>query len=228
MPELLTNPSLLILFTGCITLLVLYLREYNKRKRLETQGEKLIDEFKKKGLTNLNESIKKSESIITEAEQERIKMLSLAHTDIEKVENRYANDLKTLTINSDAIIKQTQSELLSFLQKIQSQAEQLEQVSQQETQARINQIFGRMEDRLSDFLVSTEQKTLSSIDLEVRSARELIENYKNQQLKLIDENILAIMEQTLSVVLGKSLPLNDQLDLIYESLNKAKTDKFII
>ncbi len=228
MPELLSNPSILILIISSIALLILYLREYHRRKRLESQGEKIIEDFKQKGLTTLQDSMHKSEDLIAQAEQEKIKILASAHSDVEKIEDRYTNDLKTLIIHSDEIIKQTQNELLSFLQKVQSQAEQLEKFSQQETEARINQIFGKMEDRLSDFLVSTEQKTLQSIDLEVKSARELIENYKNQQLKLIDENILAIMEQTLSIVLGKSLPLNDQLDLIYESLNKAKTDKFII
>ncbi len=43
-----------------------------------------------------------------------------------------------------------------------------------------------------------------------------------------DENIIAMMEQTLSIVLAKKLSLKDQLDLVYEALEKAKVEKFVV
>ena len=77
-------------------------------------------------------------------------------------------------------------------------------------------------------MIQTEQKTTTSIELELKSTQELIETYKNAQLKLIDENIVAMMEQTLNIVLGKKLTLKDQLELVYEALERAKIDKFIV
>ena len=77
-------------------------------------------------------------------------------------------------------------------------------------------------------MVQTESKTATSIELELKASRELIETYKTQQLKLIDENIVAMIEQTINIVLGKKLSLKDQLDLIYEALEKAKIEKFIV
>jgi len=81
---------------------------------------------------------------------------------------------------------------------------------------------------LSDFMVQTAQQTTSSIELELKSTRQLIDTYKSEQLKLIDENIVAMMEKTLSIVLAKKLSLKDQLELVYEALEKAKVEKFVV
>src|SRR3989344_5797415 len=170
MPQLPLNlVNLILLFTAIIAA-ILYLREYNKRKKLEVEGDKFLQGLKEKGWETLNQSIKKSQAILGEAELEGIKA----------------------------------------------------------GEQRINQLFEKIETRVSDFLVQTEQKSLSSIELELKAAREMIDSYKNQKFKLIDENIVAMMEQTLSIVLAKKLALKDQLDLIYEALEKAKAEKFIV
>ena len=102
------------------------------------------------------------------------------------------------------------------------------QQTQQVAISKMTQLFENFETRITNFLVQAESASTRSIELELQSARQLIETYKNEQLALIDENIVAMMEQTLSSVLGKKLSLKDQLDLVYESLEKAKVDKFII
>jgi hypothetical protein len=56
----------------------------------------------------------------------------------------------------------------------------------------------------------------------------LIDTYKVQQMNVIDENIMAMLEKTLSLVLAKNLDLKDQMDLVYESLEKAKAEKFVV
>jgi hypothetical protein len=67
-----------------------------------------------------------------------------------------------------------------------------------------------------------------AVDLELRSARQLIDTYKVQQMNVIDENIMAMLEKTLSLVLAKNLDLKDQMDFVYESLEKAKAEKFVV
>ena len=47
------------------------------------------------------------------------------------------------------------------------------------------------------------------------NARQLIETYKSSRLKLVDENIVAMLERTLSLVLVKKLSLKEQTDLVY-------------
>ncbi|MBI2020460.1 hypothetical protein HYS94_03475 [Candidatus Daviesbacteria bacterium] len=216
----LSNPLVLILSLVALLGFILYLWENNLRRRQSQQGQKMLE--------TLHNSIQKSQDIVGQAELEGVKMLSDTRFQTAKLEQQYAAKLTEVVEQSKQAIAASQAQLVQFLQTLQSQSQQTQLNSQKAAEERINQMFGTLEQRLSDFLLQTSQKTTSSIELEVKSARALIESYKQQQMKLIDENIVAMMEETLNVVLGKKLSLKDQLDLVYEALEKAKVDKFII
>lgn len=217
MPALPLDLTTILLIFAIVLITLLYLREYNLRKKLQSEGEKFLEKLKEKGWDTLRKSIQKSQDLLGQAELEGIKVVAGS-----TIETSHFIDASKQTIVS------AQNQLLQFMADLQKRSEQFEEASKQAGQQRINQLFDRVEQRLTDFLVQTEQKTTSSIELELKSARALIETYKNEQLKLIDENIVAMMEQTLGVVLGKKLSLKDQLDLIYEALEKAKVEKFIV
>lgn len=211
------DPAVLIASATAIAAILLYLREYNLRRKDKSQGDKILEQFQQKGLETLHDSIKKSQAILGEAELEGIKMAAETKLDTAKLEAEYQKKLE-----------ETQNQLMQYMAGLQERSKEFEQASQKAIQDRINQIFVRLEERMGQFLITAEEKTTSSIELELKSARQLIETYKSQQLKLIDENILAMMEQTLNLVLGKKLSLKDQLDLIYEALEQAKGEKFIV
>ncbi len=218
--------SVSIIFIIAATLL--YLREYNKRKKLESESDKFLQQIKEKGWETLNQSIKKSQDILGQAEIEGIKVVAENRVETAKLNQDLEDKLTRYLIESRQTIATAQNQLLQFMQDLQKSSAQFEEASKVSGQQRINQLFDRIENRLADFLIQTEQKTTTSIELELKSTRQLIDTYKNEQLKLIDENIIAMMEQTLNTVLGKKLTLKDQLDLIYEALEKAKIEKFIV
>ncbi|MBI2330000.1 hypothetical protein HYU94_01275 [Candidatus Daviesbacteria bacterium] len=221
MPSLPFSPTILILAFAILIIFFLYLREYNLRKKQETEGDKFLESIKEKGWETLNQSIKKSQAIIGEAEIEGIKGTTKLEADFQK---NLAGTLKA----SKQTITTAQNQLLLFMTDLQKRSAEFEEASKISGQERINQLFDRVENKLADFLVQTAQKTTSSIELELKAGRQLVETYKNEQLKLIDENIIAMMEQTLNIVLGKKLSLKDQLDLVYEALEKAKIEKFVV
>ena len=43
-------------------------------------------------------------------------------------------------------------------------------------------------------------------------------------MEVLDENIVAVLEKTLNVVVGKKLTLGDQTELVYEALEQAKKE----
>ncbi|EKD85257.1 MAG: hypothetical protein ACD_38C00060G0002 [uncultured bacterium] len=228
MPQLPLNlVNLILLFTAIIAA-ILYLREYNKRKKLEVEGDKFLQGLKEKGWETLNQSIKKSQAILGEAELEGIKAVAGNKVELSKLDADYAKQINIALNKSEQTIALAQNQLMQFMQNLQKRSEAFEEAGIKTGEQRINQLFEKIETRVSDFLVQTEQKSLSSIELELKAAREMIDSYKNQKFKLIDENIVAMMEQTLSIVLAKKLALKDQLDLIYEALEKAKAEKFIV
>lgn len=228
MSNLPIDPFVFIALAIAFVALILYLHEYNMRRKDKSQEEKILEQFREKGLENLHQSIKKSQAILGTAELEGIKVAAETKFETAKLEEQYQNKLEEVFEQSQQKITKAQDQLLQFMAGLQVRSSDFEGASQKAIQKRINQLFEQLEERLGEFLISAESKTTSSLELELKSTRQLIETYKSQQLKLIDENILAMMEQTLNLVLGKNLSLKDQLDLIYEALEKAKAEKFVV
>jgi len=216
MPEL-PNPTILITGAAAVVAILLYFHEYYLRRKDSLDQRKISQETKQKAA-----------QLINAAEEAESELLSKGNWATQKLAEEFESRLEGLIQTSQNSISVSQDQLIKFMKDLQKRSADFEEASRSSTEAKINQIFERLESKLSDFLIQTEQKTTSSIELELKSTRQLIETYKNQQLKLIDENIIAMMEQTLTLVLAKKLSLKDQLDLVYEALAKAKVEKFIV
>ena len=222
------DPANIVLAIVAIILLLLYLHELDQKRKLESETEDFLEELREKGWETLHKSIEKSEDIIGKAELEGIKVVAGSKVETAKFEREFSDKLSGALETSNQTISSAQASLLQFMRDLQSRSEEFEEAQKTSGQERINQLFNNVEERLSDFLVQTAQKTTSSIERELKSTRQLIDVYKNEQLKLIDENIIAMMERTLSIVLAKKLSLKDQLEIISEALEKAKVEKFIV
>lgn len=154
-------------------------------------------------------------------------------------EKEFQNYLKTLATHSQDIDSKVNDYLKTSveglvgrfeqnLKTIQDRSVASQEESEQAMKTRVNDLLIKLEQDLSTFLSSSQQKSLEAVNLEVKSARELIDTYKQEQLKLVDENIVNVLEKTLSLVMRKKLSLQDQVDLVFESLEKAKAEKFLV
>jgi hypothetical protein len=239
MPDLFYNFIPLIFGVLSLIILILYLKEYNLRKRSQNLSDQLLEQTQQKGYQILHQAVKQAQDILSTAELEGIKIVAGSKISAGKLDQQYEQRLtQSIQTSQNALSQETstarvalqtqEAEFGKFLNDLRTRASQMDSQTQQTAQMRINQLFAQFEERLSNFLVKTESQTTTSIELELKSARQLIDTYKNQQLALIDENIIAMMEQTLSIVLAKKLSLKDQLDLVYEALEKAKVEKFIV
>lgn len=217
MPELSSNFVILIIGTIAITAILLYLREYFLRKKILHEQQIISQQTRQKSV-----------QLLEAAQQAETQLLSGNKYFAQKLESEFSAKLDEMLQNSKATMTTSTNALTKFLSDLQSKSAASEEIQRKTVEQTVNQMFTNLEQRLSDFLTSTEQKTTQSIELELKGARNLIESYKEQQLKLIDENIIAMMEQTLNIVLAKKLTLKDQLELVYEALEKAKVDKFVV
>ncbi len=100
--------------------------------------------------------------------------------------------------------------------------------NQTQIMSETQELFEKFEENLSNYLTQTQTQSTRAIELELKAARSLIDNYKSSQLRVVDENIIAILEKTLSIILSKKLTLADQMDLVYKALEKAKAEKFFV
>ncbi len=217
MPDLSVTLPLLVTSAATLVTSLLYLREYYLRRKIYQQQRK-ISQLKMQKVTQLLDA----------AEDAQTHVVTDSSYAAKKVVVEFKTQLQEMLQNSQQAITQSQTQLIEFMDDLQKRGSQFEEASVKFSQQRINQVLEGLEAKLSDFLIQTEQKTTSSIELELKAARQLIETYKEQQFKLIDENVIAMMEQTLNIVLAKKLSLKEQLDLVYEALERAKVEKFIV
>lgn len=236
MPKIfLDNIVLLMLLVSGGLMLVWYIidrKERQKASQLHQEG------FEEKGYDTLRQANKKAQAVLEQAEIEGIKVVADSKFYTQKLEEQIASQLQSLTQHyqiglsqslseSQKKINEAEQEFIKAINELRSRSEQFEKTHQLVSEERMEDLLEKLQSRLWDFLVQIQQKSMTSIDLELRSSRQLIETYKQEQLRLVDENIVAILERTLSHVLVKKLSLKDQLDLVYEALEKAKIEKFI-
>ncbi len=173
---------------------------------------------------------KKAQNILAQAELEGIKMASESGAGIKQYEAEYnqqlASQIKVAEGNFEASLKQLTAQYAQFTTQLQGQTQNTQAAVEELVKTHINEILLNLEQKLMDFLTQSQQKSSEAITLELKAAQDMIENYRTQQFKLIDDNIVAVLERTFSLVLQKKLTLEDQLDLVYDALEKAKAEKF--
>ncbi len=225
--------ALIICLTVAVISLILYLGEYRRRRHdADFNPFQKLTASEEKSFGLLHRAIKKAQAIIGNAELQGVKITAENQFVLRKNEEARLAEIsesrQELEKEMALQMNKTYSEYIKFVESLKLQNNQIQAINQEAIKQRVDAIFDKFEQNLGTFLTSTEQKSVAAIELELRSARQLIETYKTQQLSIIDENIISILERTLVLVLAKKIPLKDQVDLIYEALNKAKVEKFVV
>lgn len=230
---------IIILITLVVVLFALFIYQLLINLQIKKRPEKILNDAQNKSYDLLSEAIKKAENIIAIAELQGLKIatsdkLSTKDTrdkftkSLEEVTQRSVNSLSEFAATSQQSIIKSESDFKTYLDSLSKQASQSTTHAETQIEQKVNSLFEAFEQNLSNFLTQSQSQSVKAIDLEMQAARQLIQTYKQQQFKLIDENIVAMLEQTLSLVLAKKMSLKEQMDLVYESLEKAKAEKFII
>ena len=79
-------------------------------------------------------------------------------------------------------------------------------------------------DSMEGLTVSSEKLVQKKIDTDYLTVKKEIQNYKEIELKKIDQEIYGLLEKVSKLVLGKALTLSEHEDLIEKSLEKAKKE----
>lgn len=226
-------PLIIIEITAITIALIFYILEHQKDKRFHEHNEQaLFEETRQKNAKILEDAVKKAQAILSEAEIKAAKVISDSKFSSKKIQEQLEKDLSEFKKTVQQTYSQETTKVIegfnAYMNDIRKQSQESQTEIEVATKQKVNEFIESFEQNLSDFLVQTQQKSLAAIDLELASARNLIDTYKQQQFKIIDENILAMLERTLGLVLSKRLSLKEHMDLIYESLDKAKAEKLIV
>lgn len=195
--------------------------------KAEKSADELVNEAKEFDAKSTQDFAQKL-NILFEAEKDQTQQAKdVLDQQLKAQSEKFDLFLKNLTQVLDNKTSSSVDNFKVFLDALKKQAQENQASNWEAEKDRVGELFENFETKLADFLLQTEQKMMLSVDLELKSARQLIDTYKVQQMNLIDENIVSMLEKTLSLVLAKNLNLKDQVDFVYESLEKAKAEKFI-
>lgn len=140
---------------------------------------------------------------------------------------QFEENFKNIQAQLDSSLNNSEAKHLQFVTQLEKQSVAWSNRIQDELQSKVTGLLFDFEQKLTDFFAGAEQKSLDAINVEIKSARQLIESYKSQQLSILDENIVAVLERTMNLILQQKLTLKDQTDMVYEALEKAKLEKFL-
>ncbi len=194
----------------------------------EKDAQKLVEDtklFSAKASQDLGQQLS---SYLSFEEKQTAQSTSAVQTKIQAKEAEFESFLKHLTQVLDNKTEASANDFARFLDALKEESQKSQAANWEGAKERVGLLFENFEQKMADFLLASEQKMMLSVDLELKSARQLIDTYKVQQLNIIDENIAAMLEKTLSLVLSKNLDLKDQMELVYDSLERAKTESFLV
>lgn len=232
---------------GLITIILIYdlwqQRKITKLQQqiidLKRQSENLVTP----GLNIIQSATQKADEILSQAEMEAIKIPLKTELEsglfeqqlnqrldryLEKFNSSVEGSLKHFQDNLNLSLASDKLKQDQFLEELTKRSLDFELLIQSNVKAKVEQLLIDFEQKMTDFFTNAEQKSTEAINLEIASARQLIDSYKSQQLSIVDENIIAVLERTLNIVLNEKLSLKDQLDLVYEALERAKIEKFLV
>ena len=221
MPEL---PLIILLFLSlCGALFV-----YKKDKR---SPDEVIKELQQESTRILQGAVKKSQSILEKAEDEGLEIIEESKDASKGLSKRYEAELSSVAKEMEAELRgqvtKAEQEFVAYLESLKTKTDKVESRLESLIQQRIEATFTSFDAKVTDLLTQTQSRSFASIEEELKNARRLVDEYKTQQMKLVDDNVIGILEKTINIVLAKKLTLRDQLDLVNEALEKAKIESSV-
>lgn len=200
----------MLLLIGLIVFCQVLLLVYYFRSRSQSEGDKKFDRSEKQW-NLLHDAIKKSQAIQAQAELEAIKETAESGQRIERFEKEVESDLQLSAAEVLELIKsETAKAGEEYKKSLAKDNEEIRKLRDEETKKVVDE--GR--EQL--------QKNLHQVT--DGFAKELAA-YKTEREKLIDKNAEELILRAAEIYLSKKLDKKEHMQLVFESLEKAKAEK---
>lgn len=220
------------LFLAVVLVLIFWHLGKNKKSnsRHLTEDLSLILEAEKRSNEILQTASQEAQKLLVDAELEGLSFIAKQKIEGRRVAQQHQERMADLiqAVN-DRIKDQADQANLAYNRFIKDLEEKMTQdlnLKQASMDKRLDDFFGKAESLLESFVNDLQRRTQTQVDQEIGNAKKIIEEYQRKRLEVIDENIVAIIEKTLNITLGKKLTLADQTELVYEALEEAKKENF--
>jgi len=228
-------PELVLAITAAIAV-ILFIREFYLRQQLLKTHRKVLDEARSQGLQIISEATKASQAMMSEAEIDAVKVVANGKLEFLKNQTEYEKKffeiLRNLNyaVNTDIDesrkrIAGSEASVNNHIQSLNQTLASNQQTSQTYVQQATQEIMNYFAESVNHLLQDVQNKSFTQIDHDLQSSRQEIKQYQVQRMKLVEDNIMSIVERTVEIVITKELSLEDKVDTVYESFERAKVEK---
>lgn len=170
--------------------------------RSEQSRQDNSEENRARALEIINKAYHQAQGIIGQAELEGVKLAAKSKIETKKMTEAYEEEIDT---DRDKLEK-------AFLVEADKAYEQ----------------FANYLSKLTDYTGKSAADSLAKFQ---KATREQVKDellaYQKEKMAEFEANLPALLEKTLTLVLPKTIKLQDQMNLINDALEKAKADKLI-
>lgn len=174
----------------------------------------------------LDEARSKAMKIIDEANNKALDIVQKSNLFVSSISDNFDSQLKNVTsIQLKAFGKAT----TEFIQLYASVLNDLKSKNIEVFQNVSKNIENSTLEEVKKFKSIIEGETIASrkvlkekIDREYLIAKKDVDTYKENELKMIEDNIYEILEKVASMVIGKAIKASEHEELIIKALNRAK------
>lgn len=189
------------------------------KRTVET--EKSFNNYLKALQGRLERGEKEEGTLVNELALKTRKIEEVYRTELAEVFTRIRSGVEDRITNLETshttYIKSLEERLLAGLERNQTNLEK-----------KTDNFFTKSEDFLRKFITDLQSRTETQLDEEIGNAKKIVDKYRQQRVEIIDENVVAILEKTLNIALGKKLTFTEQTELIYEALEQAKKENIFV
>lgn len=181
-----------------------------------------VKEAEKRGNQILAEAQEKGRAVITAAEVEAAKVVGDRERDGEKLIAAYEKRLAELMHMHETTLKgyvgSAEHAFGALAQTLKQEAENSRLAVEREMQ-----VFSADTKSTREALETETKKLIGEhLEKEFNAVKEGLQSYRQERMKLIERDIVAVIEQAVAITLRKQLPLKEHSDLVYEALEEAK------
>jgi len=182
-------------------------------------SEDIVEQAHLRATKVVSDAVEKAETTIKQGDYLRSDLMKSFEKSLQELSS-------TISVNMSNDEKDFEGDFAKFSESL--RAEYLKKINVTlaaiETQAQHEvEVFGSA---IQKDTIASQADLAKKIKEESDRALLEIQEYKKQQLKLVDESIEKVLQQVSSEVLSKSLSLEDHEQLIIDSLTKAKHEAF--
>ena len=188
---------------------------------------KLYDLHKEKSAAQ-KEMLKKSDHILEEAREKALKIISGANLFDDSTRKLFDQELKRISEGQIKTLEKLSYDLLNVYQK------ELADLKEHNIKT-MNIISKDIENStiadLNDFREILKKETFASqkiveskIEEDYKTTQKEIEDYKLERIKKVEDKIYEIIKNVSTLVLAKSINLDEHEQLVIDALNKAKQE----